>query len=79
MRARIAERRGFAKYKVFDDVYGDLDQDEKKKILDQPNKSEFLFGKNPVKPEMYSKELELWQADPKCIRSIKYHHKKGRK
>lgn len=37
----------------------------------------FLFGKNP-KPEDYSKPLEPWQSDRRCIRSIKYHHKKGR-
>ena len=78
LKARVAERRGFAKYKVFDDVYSDLNREEREAILKRPNMAVFLFGKKP-KPEMYNRELEPWESDPKCLHSIKYHYKKGSK
>ena len=76
LKARLAERRGFAKYKVFDDVYSELTKEEKVKLLNQPNYAKFLFGKNPVAAD-FCRQLEPWESDPRCLRSIKYHHKKG--
>ena len=32
LKSRVAERRGFAKYKVFDDVYADLTREEKEYV-----------------------------------------------
>ena len=78
LKARVAERRGFAKYKVFDDVYAELTREEREELKNQPNYAEFLFGKNPT-AESYNRKLEPWESDPRCLRSIKYHHKKGSK
>lgn len=50
MKSRVAERRGFAKYKVFDDVYSELTREEREKMLNSPNAAQlakFLFGKDP--------------------------------
>ena len=77
LKARVADKRGFAHYKVLDDIYEDMTEEQKSKIRNQPDLAKFLFGKNP-KPEDYSKPLEPWQSDRRCIRSIKYHHKKGK-
>ena len=32
LRARVAEKRGFGKYKVLDDIYTDISAEEMKKI-----------------------------------------------
>ena len=35
-----------------------------------------MFGKNPD-PSAYSRKLEPWESNPRCLRSIKFHYKKG--
>lgn len=37
LKARIAERRGFAKYKVLEDVYSELTREEIDEIKNRPN------------------------------------------
>jgi len=75
----VAERRGFAKYKVLDDVYQDLPLEERERLAKQePKFASFLFGKNP-KPQDYCRDLAPWESNARCLRSIKYHHKKGSK
>ena len=59
LKARVAEKRGFAKYKVLDDVYPDISPEEMKKIRGKTQWAEFLFGPNP-KAEDYSRKLEPW-------------------
>ena len=78
MKARVAERRGFAKYKVFDDIFQELTFEEKEQLKNGPNMARFLFGKNP-KPEAYSRDLEPWESNARCLRSIKFHYKKDGK
>ena len=75
LKARVAERRGFAKYKVFDDLFPELSLEERE-TLKKRDKNSFLFGKNP-KPEDFTRQLQPWESNPRCLRSIKYHHKKG--
>lgn len=62
---------------MLDDVYGDIPVADLKKLKSQSQWAEFLFGPNP-KAEDYSRELEPWEANQRCLRSIKYHHKKGK-
>ena len=46
LKARVAERRGFAKYKVIDDIYADLSQAERDKLSKRSAMTKFLFGDN---------------------------------
>ena len=79
LKARVANRRGFGAYKVFDDIYKTVEQKNQvnNEVKKNPNMAEMLFGNNP-KPEDYNRQLEPWESNMHCLRSIKYHHKKKR-
>ena len=76
LKARVAELRGFGKYKVLDDIYPGLSNEEREKLTKRTDMIKFLFGENP-KPEDYSRDLQPWEANQRCLRSIKFHYKKG--
>lgn len=61
---------------MVDDIFADLSKEELDKLTKKSRMTKFLFGDN-AKAEDYNRKLEPWEANPKCLRSIKYHHKKG--
>ena len=76
MKARAADRKGLASYKVLDDIYED--EEEKKKLQSTPHIADFLFGKKPTK-EDYEREIDPWQSNPRCMHSMSYDPRKDPK
>ena len=74
-KARIAERRGLAKYKVLEDIYPNLHPSIKQEIEENPNIVELIYGKNATVADL-QRPLEDWEVNKRCRRSIKGRVKK---
>ena len=75
-KARLTERRGVAKYKVIEDIWPNIHPQIKEELKTRPNIHDQIYGKGATVAEM-QRPLEDWEFNPRCLRSIKYHHKKN--
>ena len=76
MRARVAERRGIATYKVYDDIKSQLHPSITEDIENYDQTMKMLYGKDKIEVKDLLRPLEKWELNPRCLKSIKYFHKK---
>ena len=77
LKARVAERCGYAKYTVLDDIKDKLHPSIMEGLKEFKKTYNLLYkGKKEVTVDDLLRPLEDWEVNKKCLRSIQYHHKK---
>ena len=77
--AKVYRRAGVCNYKVLDDIFDDLADSIKAELASKKNKKLTGYDGQPIKVSELLRPLEPWEVNKKCLRSIKYHHKKSRR
>ena len=73
LRARVAERRGIATYKVFDDIREHLHPSILEGLDGYDTTMKLLFkGKTKIEVKDLLKPLEPWEINQRCLKSIQY-------
>lgn len=77
-KARLSEKRGLSTYKVLEDIWPQIHPTIKEDLKKNPEIHHQIYGKHATASDL-QRPLADWELNPHCLRSIKYHHKKGQK
>ena len=84
LKARIAERRFHVSYKVLDDLKDKIDPsfytdiEKFRPYFKMIYGGSLGFGKKEITHKDILRELQPYETNNKCLRSVKHHHSKGR-
>jgi len=82
LKARIAERRFHVSYKVLDDLKGKIEPSFYTDLDKFKPYFKMIYGGGPGKKEITHKDilrdLQPYESNIRCLRSVKHHHSKAR-